>query len=61
MCVCTLAAFPKHELWVAVFAEWKGMFCPAHAQGWTGSKKLLKRASVAGENLHEHSDWKQEL
>lgn len=54
--MCTLAAFPEHELWVAVFAEWKGMFCPAHAQGWTGSKKLLKKTSVARENVHEHSD-----
>lgn len=54
--MCTLAAFPEHELWVAVFAEWKGMFCSAHAQDWTGSKKLLKKTSVAGENVHEHSD-----
>lgn len=53
--MCTLTAFPEHELWAAVFSEWKGMFCAAHAQGWTGSKKLLKETSVAGPNLNEDS------
>lgn len=35
-----------------------GKGCSAHAQSWTGSKKLLKKTSIA-ENLHRHSNCKQ--
>lgn len=61
LCMCTLAGFPKHELWFPMLEGWGGMLSPAHGKDWTVDWKLLKRSSVEGGNLHKCSDLKQEF